>query len=228
MTRHVGPILLVLLALNTLWFVAYSGALGIEGLTRDLAGENRLWDPAAPVATAVLFGHMVSGAILTLAAPLQALPVLRRRWPGLHRRAGYWIGALAMVTGIGGLVYIVARGTIGGPWMSAGFALYGVLLMLAAVNTIYHAIAKDLRRHGRWAARLVVLAVGSWIYRMHYGLWYLATDGMASDDAFTGRFDRVQVFAFFLPYLLILECVFLWRDRRRARRGGAAIRTREA
>ena len=221
MVRHLGPALLILLALNTLWFVVHAGGLGLSGLTRDLSGENRLWHADAPGATAALFLHMVLGAALTVGAPLQALPVLRRRWPDVHRRAGYVLFALAVATGLGGLIYIAARGTIGGPWMSAGFALYGALMILAAGNTVYFAIDKDMLRHRRWAGRLIVLAVGSWIYRMHYGLWYMATGGAGSNDSFSGLFDQVQVFAFYVPYLLILEAVFALRDRQRARAGKA-------
>ena len=53
--------------------------------------------------------------------------------------------------------------------------------------------------------RLFVLVLGSWLYRVHYGLWYLATDGLASTPEFTGTFDRVQNVAFYLPYLVLLE-----------------------
>ncbi|MEO0910923.1 MAG: DUF2306 domain-containing protein, partial [Pseudomonadota bacterium] len=59
--------------------------------------------------------------------------------------------------------------------------------------------------HREWALRLVVLALGSWLYRVHYGIWYLLTDGMYSEPDFSGAFDIIQTFAFYLPYLLLLE-----------------------
>lgn len=69
-------------------------------------------------------------------------------------------------------------------------------------------------RHPDWAARLVVLALGSWIYRLHYALWEIATGGAYSNPAFTGVFDQVQNWAFFLPYLAVLE-VYLARRKKR-------------
>jgi len=105
-------------------------------------------------------------------------------------------------------------GTIGGWWMSLWFAIYGAAMIWTAVNTVYFALAKDLRRHFAWAVRLVVLAVGSWIYRMHYAIWFAATGGVASNEEFTGLFDQVQVVAFFVPYLLIAEIVLRWRAGR--------------
>ena len=98
--------------------------------------------------------------------------------------------------------------------MSLWFAVYGAALMIAASNTVYHALNKDMQRHFEWATRLAILAVGSWIFRMHYAVWYGLTDGVGSNDTLTGPFDRVQVVAFFVPYLLIAE-VILRRGRSR-------------
>ena len=97
--------------------------------------------------------------------------------------------------------------------MDAGFALYGVLMILCAIQTIRHARART-SLHQIWASRLVILALASWLYRVHYGLWEITTGGIASNEAFTGVFDRIQVFAFYLPYLALYE---LWRRRYLAR-----------
>lgn len=95
--------------------------------------------------------------------------------------------------------------------MDLGFGLYGGLMLLAAVQTVRHARARAFGQHQVWALRLAVLAMASWAYRVHYGLWFALTGGIASTPEFTGLFDQIQVFASFLPYLLLLE---LWRMRR--------------
>ena len=219
MMRRLPSLLLLLLALNTGWFVLYAGALGLRGLFAAAPETlSRVFAGAGALASAGIALHMIAGAVLTLGAPLQALPVLRRRWPQVHRRLGYALFLLALVTALGGLLYILRHGTIGGWWMSLWFSLYGLAMIWAAANTVYHAIAKDMRRHQAWAVRVVVLAVGSWIYRMHYAIWYGLTGGIASAPDFTGLFDRVQVVAFFLPYLLIAEAILRWRNRPARRR----------
>lgn len=216
MLRDAPTILLLILALNTGWFVVYSAGLGLRGLMSHAPGEvSRVFQNDGILANAGIALHMIAGAVLTFGAPLQDLLVVRRRWPGLHRRFGYVLFVLAVATGLGGLVYITLIGTIGGWWMSLWFAIYGGLMIWAAVNTVFYAIAKDLNRHFAWAVRLIVLAVGSWIYRMHYAIWYAATGGAASNDAFTGLFDQIQVFAFFVPYLLIAEILLRWQGARR-------------
>lgn len=215
MQRYLPTFLLLVLALNTGWFVVYSGDLGLRGLMSQAPGEvSRVFQEDGALANAGIALHMIAGAILTFGAPLQALPIVRRRLPGLHRKFGYVLFVLAIVTGLGGLVYITLNGTIGGWWMSLWFTIYGAAIISAAVNTVYYARAKDLNRHFAWAVRLVILAVGSWVYRMHYAIWYAATGGVASNKEFTGTVDHIQVVAFFVPYLLIAEIVLRWRDAR--------------
>jgi hypothetical protein len=197
-------------------FVLHAWRLGLRGLTEDLSGVSRAFEPEAWLSTPAIYAHMAGGAVVTALAPLQLLPSLRRRAPALHRWSGRLIAALAAVTAICGLAFIALRGTIGGPAMDAGFGLYGVLMLLAAAGTVRHALARDFVRHQEWALRLFVLAIGSWLYRLHYGLWHLATGGAASAPDFSGAFDRVQLVAFYAPYLLALEAWFALR-RRRAR-----------
>lgn len=217
MSTRLSTVLLLILSLNTVWFVAYSARLAFAAIGADDPTQaSRVFQTGAAFANTGLALHMAAGALLTVGTPLQALPVLRNRWRALHRWFGRILVLLAVVTCVGGLIYIAEVGTIGGPWMSFWFAVYGGLMLWAAAETFRHARARRFDRHFAWATRLVILAVGSWIYRMHYGLWYLATGGLGSNEAFTGPFDQIQVVAFFVPYLLVAE-VLLRRRRPAAR-----------
>ncbi|MFZ5963076.1 DUF2306 domain-containing protein [Thalassococcus sp. BH17M4-6] len=202
-----------LLVLLVAPFALHAVTFGGEGLGLAPLRDTYLHAPDAPLGNASIFAHMLTGAVITLLVPLQLSSTLRRRYPCWHRGAGRVLVVGALLTGVAGSVFIVTRGTIGGAPMDAGFLLYGLLMIAAALQTIRFARARDFMRHRTWALRLFVLAIGSWIYRVHYGLWYLATDGAGSNKAFTGPFDLVQNVAFYLPYLLLLE---LWL-RRRAR-----------
>ncbi|MCR9273273.1 MULTISPECIES: DUF2306 domain-containing protein [Mameliella] len=210
--RALPSVLLVLLALMVLpfaWHALTRPVLALQGVPEAL---GRLFHPGAPLSNLAIYAHMITGAVITATVPLQLLPVIRRRAPGLHRLSGYTLATTAVVTGLAGLLYIALQGTVGGPWMSGWFALYGALMILAASNTVYYAIDKDVTRHRRWALRLMVLAVGSYFYRLHYGLWFATTGGIGVDD-FYGPFDRAMVWAFYLPYLALLELWFLGERR---------------
>lgn len=205
---------LALVALLASDFVGHAARQGWAGLTRDLTGENRLYWAEAPVATAAIFAHMITGALITALAPLQLAGPVRRRWPALHRWSGRALVAGAVATGAAGLVYIALRGTVGGPAMSVAFAGYGICLIAAAAMALRMARAKTYARHRRWALRLAVLALGSWLYRMHYGVNFAAFGGAGVQEDFRGAFDLVNIWAFYLPYLAALELLFA-RERRR-------------
>lgn len=76
--------------------------------------------------------------------------------------------------------------------------------------------------HHAWAIRLFALTVGSWLYRMEYGVWFALTGGIVI-DGFNGRFDMIMAFFFYLPNLLIAE-LFI-RSRRHDRNAVASVAT---
>lgn len=209
-TGWAGVVLLLGLVLLMSPFVRHAFVFGWNGLTTDLSGQERLYRLDAMASNGAIFVHMIGGAALTLMAPLQLIAPLRARLPGLHRWSGRGLVILGAITAVGGLAYIALRGTIGGWVMDLGFGLYGALVLVASAQVIRHARAGDRHAHRAWGLRFFWLAIGSWIYRVHYGLWYLATDGAGSAPDFSGMFDLVQTFAFYLPYLLLLE-VYLRR-----------------
>lgn len=204
---------LAVLMILSLHFVLRSVGFGVQGLWGKVAGETYLYAPAARASNTGVFIHMMTGGVLTFLAPVQLYLGLRQRWPGLHRATGYLLTGMALLTGVGGLVYILLRGTIGGWVMDVGFGLYGLLLILCAVQTVRYARGGRLQTHQRWALRLFALAMGSWLYRVHYTLWYILTGGLGSSTDFTGPFDLIQMFGFYLPYLVTLEIWFAARAR---------------
>ena len=148
---------------------------------------------------------LLRGGIILVLVSIQLLDSVRGRFPALHR----WIGRLYVISclfaAVGGLAFIIAKGTIGGVVMDIGFSLYGILMFIAAIQTYRHAVAGNLDLHRVWALRLYALAIGSWLYRMDYGFWVLLTDGLGHTRSFNGPFDNVMAFFFYIPNLLVVE-----------------------
>ncbi len=211
--RQLPSLFAALVMVLALPFVFYALRFGLSGLTGDLSGSTHLFDRNGPFSNLAIFGHMVGGAVITLLAPLQLVAPLRSRFPVIHRWSGYVIFAWAVLTAVGGLAYILARGTVGGPPMDLAFSAYGLCVLVAAIQTVRFARAMDFDRHAQWALRLFVLAVGSWLYRVHYDIWISATGGLWIEPGFTGAFDRVQLYAFFVPYLMVVELYFRFGRR---------------
>lgn len=202
-----------LIAVPVLIFAAYSARFGIRGLGLDLSGETYIYTPSGPLTNLAIFSHMLLGGMVMVLIPLQLVSELRRRYPRVHRITGRVVVVASIMLALGGLVYIASRGTIAGPLMDLGFALYGGLVLLAATQAIRHARAGNIEVHRQWALRLLVLVMASLIFRVHYVAWFMLTDGLWSNEQLTGAFDQVQYFAFYLPYLAVLEV----RIRRKSR-----------
>ena len=52
---------------------------------------------------------------------------------------------------------------------------------------------------------MFALAIGSWLYRMDYGFWMILAHGAGHTRAFSGPFDAIMSFFFYLPNLLVAE-----------------------
>ena len=201
---------LSLLALLLLPFAFYAIDFGRNGLSGSLAEPHYIDASQQPEKSGVYI-HMLLGGLITVLAPFQLVTQLRHALPKFHRVAGRLICIGACVSAVGGLGYIWLHGTIGGPAMDIGFTLYGILMIASSVQAFRHARARRITQHQAWALRLFWLVLGSWLYRVHYGLWYLLTGGAWSTSEFSGGFDLVQNFAFYLPYLFGVELYLVWK-----------------
>jgi hypothetical protein len=184
-----------------------------------------LYDGHTMLATIGIGAHFAAGTILLLLGPVQLIAAVRERVPRLHRWIGRLYASTALISGLGGLAFIALQGTIGKGPMNLGFSLYGVLIVIAAVETVRNAMWRRFDVHRAWAIRLFALVIGSWLYRMDYGFWRILAQGVGHTPAFDGAFDIVMAFFFYIPNLLVAE-VFIRARRLRARpvtRIGAAL-----
>lgn len=189
-----------------LYILAFYAAAFYEG---NMARWNqvlpRLYEQNTTAATSGIGLHFAAGGIILILGSIQLIDKVRIRYPAWHR----WIGRLyvlaCLLAAVGGLAFIVIKGTIGGTAMNMGFGLYGILMFIAAIQTYRTAVARNLESHRIWALRLYALAIGSWLYRMDYGFWILLTDGLGHTRSFSGPFDSVMAFFFYLPNLLVVE-----------------------
>lgn len=178
-----------------------------------LKGDTEVWNKVLPglfdnqsqTATISIGIHFAAGGIILILGCIQLVEKIRLKYPAVHRWLGRIYVLAALMTSIGGLIFIFVKGTIGGPVMDLGFGGYGVLTFIAAIATIRFARSRDFDRHRAWAIRLFALAIGSWLYRMDYGFWFLFTDGLGHSEDFTGPFDYFMAFFFYIPNLLVAE-----------------------
>ncbi|MBD2751616.1 DUF2306 domain-containing protein [Spirosoma validum] len=183
----------------------YASALYEGNMARWNQVLPKLYEQSTTTATTGIGLHFAAGGIILVLGSLQLIDSIRVRFPALHRWVGRVYVLSCLLAAIGGLVFIAIKGTIGGLMMNVGFSLYGILMFIAAIQTYRTAVARNTASHRLWALRLYVLAIGSWLYRMDYGFWLLLTDGLGHTRSFSGPFDSVMAFFFYLPNLLVVE-----------------------
>ncbi len=173
-----------------------------------------LYQEDEPVATASIGLHFAAGGIILILGSIQLVESIRLRYPVVHR----WIGKIyvlaSILTAIGGLSFIFISGTVGGVVMDIGFGLYGILTFVAGVETFRHAREKRFEMHKAWSWRLYALAIGSWLYRMDYGFWFILADGAGTTPDFRGVFDQVMAFFFYVPNLIVVEMLLRAQGRK--------------
>jgi hypothetical protein len=200
-------------ALFGLYILAFYVAALLDG---NMAKWNealpRLYESHTLAATAGIGMHFAAGGIILALGCIQFVEFIRSRYPAVHRWIGRVYVSAAFLAGVGGLTFIVAKGTIGGATMDVGFGIYGVFTAAAAVETYRHARARHLDIHRAWAMRLFALAIGSWLYRMDYGFWLLLAGGAGHVNNFSGPFDKFMAFFFYVPNLFVAEALI--RSRR--------------
>jgi len=207
----------------------YAGAIAAGTPAQWNANLPGLFEPRAPIGTAGIAAHFAAGGIILLLGPIQLIARVRNSAPAFHRWAGRLYVLAAFTAGLGGLSFIAANGTIGGVAMNIGFGFYGALMVLASVQTWRHARARRLpgrlAKHRAWAIRLYALAIGSWLYRMDYGFWFLLAGGVGHTHDYRGWFDLAMDTAFYVPNLLVAEAFVRARAApgRPALQAGAAL-----
>lgn len=212
-----GVALVATVWVSALLFGLYILAFYVMALTDgDLSRWNDvlpgLYEEGRPAATLGIGLHFAAGGIILILGSIQLLKGVRSRYPTFHRWTGRLYIIASIFTAVGGLSFIALEGTIGGTVMDIGFGLYGILMLLAAVETLRHAKAGRMEQHNAWAWRLYALAIGSWLYRMDYGFWFLLADGAGHTSNFQGWFDQIMDFFFYIPNLIIVELLIRGRN----------------
>ena len=183
----------------------YAAAYSDGDLSRWNNVLPEVYVPGQPAASIGIGIHFAAGGVVLLLGGLQLIAGIRTRYPRVHHWTGRFYVFVSLLAALGGLSFIAIRGTVGGLVMDIGFGLYGILMFLAAVQTIRYAMKRQLLVHQAWAWRLYALAIGSWLYRMDYGLWLILSDWIGHTQEFDGWFDNFMAFFFYIPNLIIVE-----------------------
>lgn len=179
-----------------------------------LAWLYRAFEPGNPFAARFagsgfdVPAHFFGAGLALVLAPLQLEDWLRRRWPAVHRTAGWLYAGAILVGGIGGLA--LAQHAQGGPPTRIAFTLLSLLWLMVTAHGVFLAATGDIARHRTWMAYSVALTASAITLRLVLGT------GLAMGLPFL----PVYTFAAWACWLFNLAACFLLLrgSRRRARR----------
>lgn len=165
------------------------------------------------VGNAILFSHVIPAALLSVAGIIQLLPIVRKKYPAVHRWNGRLFLTLGLMGALSGLYLTWGRGSRLSDVGSVGITLNGILIVVAAVMAWRYARARQFGSHMRWAIHAFILVNGVWFFRLNLMAWYAINQGPnGNTSTIDGPMDIFFSFACYGIPMLIAECVF-WAKR---------------
>jgi hypothetical protein len=182
-----------------------------------LTGDFAVWN-TKPLITGHVAGdqmgnaafafHVLAAGLMTISGWFQFLPIIRRRWPAIHRWNGRFFLLSTSLIAINGLLLVWVRGS----WLTLagglGVSMNGLIILVCGSQAFLKAKARDFGTHRRWAIRLFAAASGVWFMRVFYMAWGMSTGGIGIEQGLAGPFDQIVAFANTLLPLAVLELYF--------------------
>ncbi|WP_430391652.1 DUF2306 domain-containing protein [Dyella sp. 20L07] len=211
----------------TLWLtVAVLGQLLFAFYVADfygrtaVRGEWQAWNtvmvagyiPGDGLGNSVLAAHLLCAVAVMLSGAAQLLPMIRRRWPRVHRWNGRFFLLSAVVASLGGMYMIWTRHVAGDQLTGRlGMSLDALLIVSFAGLALHHARARRFDAHRRWALRLFLAVGGVWFFRVGLMFWLAVNQGPVGFDpnTFSGPFLTFLNFAEYLLPLAVLQLYFI-------------------
>lgn len=159
----VSLLLLILLAFTVVRVMAlYFDGGGIPSGSSSTDFEARFLEHPTIVAL-----HMLFSMTFVLLAPLQFSKKLRTRHRAWHRQLGRVLIFCAIVSGIYGLVSVVALPIFGGLATETAAWFFGPLFILSAIFGFWRARQKMFTKHREWMIRTFALGLGVGTHRLY-------------------------------------------------------------
>ncbi len=116
----------------------------------------------------VVPGHFYPAGLALALAPLQCSSRLRRRFPRLHRTAGWLYVSSVGIAGISGL--LMAPAAQGGMPTALAFGLLALFWLGTTFIALRRALQGDVVGHRRWMLRSVALTFAAVTLRLQLGI----------------------------------------------------------
>ncbi len=160
--------------------------------------------------------HVLFAAIITVGRLLQLIPIIRSKWPAIHRLNGRLYVMTVLIMSLSGMFMVITRyeKVVGGLVGHTAIMINGAIIVLCAVKAFNYARQRKIAQHRIWALRLFIAASGVWMFRVGMMAWLSIHGKPVGFDpvSFSGPFLTALYFAVYILPLFILE-VYLRSQR---------------
>jgi uncharacterized membrane protein len=179
--------------LSTLVAIVSYRYLAQKGPVPPNVADNQFFHPWIVV-------HAASAATALLLGSAQFLPVVRRRWPSVHR----WIGRTYLVSCLvgGGSALALSAGVSAGPVAGLGFATLGILWIYVTTKGWYYARSRRWAQHRRWMIRSFALTFAAVTLRVYLPIGIVLSSSLGFE--FLSAY-RVIAWLAWVPNALLAE-----------------------
>ncbi len=185
----------------------------LERFNKVMPGGHIEGDSLGNIAVVV---HVLFAAIITVGGLMQLMPIIRSKWPAIHRWNGRLYVTTAMIMSLSGMFMVITRTEkiVGGLTGQVAIMINGAIIVLCAVMAFKYARMRKIAQHRIWALRLFLAVSGVWLFRVGMMAWLSFHGKPVGFDpvSFTGPFLTVLYFTVYILPLFILE-VYLRSQR---------------
>ncbi len=156
---------------TALWGLAAFLSVGVALVSYRYFVDIRLGVPQIVAKLAErpwLLLHIAGAATALLIGPFNLLPVVRRRWPAVHRWIGRTYVVACLMGGAGG--FVAAFSSFAGPIATAGFTSLAVCWIVANTQGYLTARARRFAEHRAWMIRSFAMTFGAVTLRLYLPL----------------------------------------------------------
>ena len=148
--------------------------------------------------------HTVAGGAALLAATMQFIPMIRRRWPTLHRTTGAFVILLVAISMVGSLMILTSHplaATLSGAGFGIGLASLCGLTLTELTFAVLAIRARDYRSHMGWMALMFASLLTAPALRVQWLL--LGASGLHLDEA------NLVIAVFLVPETILLMAFWM-------------------
>lgn len=144
----------------------------------------------------IAFGaHVLLAAVITFGGLLQLIPLIRSRWPALHRWNGRVFLVIAYFMALDGIWLTWIRPTYLSIISGVAVTVDGLLIIIFASMTWRLAVIRRIDAHRPWAMRTFMVVSGVWFMRVFIMAWAIITHGAGMSETLSSPVDVALQFS---------------------------------